>query len=467
MKQRYLLIISFFAGSVAFAQNIGINTDGSAAETGLMLDVKIPTAKGTTSAAATFFQVKSLDADADALKLRFGLKTDATATSRYGFLDFADLTTGTPTYRNLSLQPSGGNVGIGTTAPSSLFDVYKANQSLANIQTTLASNNILIQSTYGAGSVYWPGLTWYTNDQSATKPKAGIWAYGDGLGSKLFFGTSNSYVTGVTNTAMVIDPTGNVGIGTTAPTAKLSLGTDLSLAAMSTTLKSNAGALGGTAGNELILASFGFTSSNQTALGVRAYRTSAGADWTTSAVGIEMDVDNTARVNSASLWLSHDGSVGIGMIPSGSYKLEVNGRLKTTGINETSDIRLKKNILTIENALSKVEQMRGVIYEWRADEYKDKGFDTAPQIGLIAQEVEKIFPQLVGTDNSGFKSVEYSKMVAVLIEAIKEQQQIITSQKAEIGSLKGNVIDMKKDIASLKTSFELLLQQNNSVAGKQ
>ncbi len=114
------------------AQNIGINTDGSVAETGVMLDVKIPTPKATTSAAATFFQLKSSDADADALKLRMGFKTDATQTNRYGFIEFPDFASGTPTYLNLSLQPSGGNVGIGTTAPNAKLTVVQSTNGYAN-----------------------------------------------------------------------------------------------------------------------------------------------------------------------------------------------------------------------------------------------------------------------------------------------------------------------------------------------
>ncbi|MES2397536.1 MAG: tail fiber domain-containing protein [Bacteroidota bacterium] len=125
-----------------------------------------------------------------------------------------------------------------------------------------------------------------------------------------------------------------------------------------------------------------------------------------------------------------NGNVGIGTTAP-TYKLHVVGRIKTDNINETSDIRLKKDVMTISNALAKVEQLRGVYFNWRSDEFKDRNFDTTHQVGVIAQEIEKIFPEVVSTDADGYKSVEYSKLVGVLIEAIKEQQQTISNLKSE------------------------------------
>ena len=93
-----------------------------------------------------------------------------------------------------------------------------------------------------------------------------------------------------------------------------------------------------------------------------------------------------------------------------------------------SDISLKKNIKPISNALDKVLQLQGVRFNWK---------DTnKPSIGLISQDVEKIFPEIVSTDEQGLKSIEYAKLVAPLIEALKEQQKEIEELKAEIEELK-------------------------------
>ena len=93
-----------------------------------------------------------------------------------------------------------------------------------------------------------------------------------------------------------------------------------------------------------------------------------------------------------------------------------------TTFNTTSDIRLKDNIRTFESAMDVVSQLRGVRFAW-----KETGVET---VGLIAQEVEKVLPELIGTNaDTGLKSVSYANMVAVLIEAVKEL-------KAEIEELK-------------------------------
>ena len=93
-----------------------------------------------------------------------------------------------------------------------------------------------------------------------------------------------------------------------------------------------------------------------------------------------------------------------------------------------SDISLKKDIKPISNALDKVLQLQGVRFNWK---------DTnKPSIGLISQDVEKIFPEIVSTDEQGLKSIEYAKLVAPLIEALKEQQKEIEELKAEIEELK-------------------------------
>ena len=82
----------------------------------------------------------------------------------------------------------------------------------------------------------------------------------------------------------------------------------------------------------------------------------------------------------------------------------------------SSDKRLKDNITTIPNALDKVCKLGGYEFDWNAKQDVYEGHD----IGVIAQEVEAVFPELVTTRDSGYKAVKYEKLVAVLIEGIKE-----------------------------------------------
>jgi len=124
-----------------------------------------------------------------------------------------------------------------------------------------------------------------------------------------------------------------------------------------------------------------------------------------------------------------NGNVGIGTT-NPSERLEVNGNVKASAFWYSSDINLKQNIQNIPNALQKIQQLNGVYFQW-----KESGKDG---VGVIAQDIEKVFPELVATDpNTGLKSVSYGNLVAPLIEAIKEQQKQIDELKAEIEVLKG------------------------------
>ena len=102
----------------------------------------------------------------------------------------------------------------------------------------------------------------------------------------------------------------------------------------------------------------------------------------------------------------------------------------------SSDVRYKKNIKTYENALNTIMQCRGVSYDWRVDEYPQQRFSDSRQLGFIAQEVEKVVPDLVKEGPDGFKGLEYTKFTPIIVEAIKEQQNQIEELKAENEVLK-------------------------------
>jgi hypothetical protein len=126
------------------------------------------------------------------------------------------------------------------------------------------------------------------------------------------------------------------------------------------------------------------------------------------------------------------GNVGIG-ITSPQDKLDVNGYVRSNGNRLTSDARWKGNINSIENSLERITQLRGVTYEWT-----DKSKGEGEQLGVIAQEVEELFPQVVHTDNQGYKSVEYSKLVAPLIEAVKSLSAENDALKERIARLEAS-----------------------------
>ncbi|HUU44614.1 MAG TPA: tail fiber domain-containing protein [Acidobacteriota bacterium] len=147
---------------------------------------------------------------------------------------------------------------------------------------------------------------------------------------------------------------------------------------------------------------------------------------------------SSAPLASNGITIVNDGSVGIGT-DDPNFTLDVRG---TIGSNTTvyhSDRRWKRNIASLAGSLDIVRSLRGVSYEWRRNEFADMNFSEGTHVGLIAQEVEAVLPELVDTDTEGFKSVEYANLVAVLIEAVKEQQTQIDALTAEVAELKGRV----------------------------
>lgn len=139
--------------------------------------------------------------------------------------------------------------------------------------------------------------------------------------------------------------------------------------------------------------------------------------------------------------INHSGNSAWGLTigtddPSTDFGLVVYGKAySSSGTWSSSDARLKRNIETYRGALSKITNLRGVSFDWRSNEYSDKGYDNTKQIGVIAQEVEEYIPEVVSEGPEGYKSVDYSKLTAVLIEAVKEQQKQIEDLERRIAEL--------------------------------
>ena len=186
------------------------------------------------------------------------------------------------------------------------------------------------------------------------------------------------------------------------------------------------------------------------------------------------DLNFLGATASDSVVITANGQVGIGTgtITTGTangVRLHVNGDILAMQVHSSSDERFKKNIAPVSNALDKVMAIDGVTYEFRNDEFKNRDFPTTTQLGFIAQNVEEVVPHVVKTDGQGYKSVDYSKLTALLNEAIKEQQKEINSQK-ELITAQQNAIStileqfnlQQEEIASLKNSLENLSNQTMS-----
>jgi len=140
---------------------------------------------------------------------------------------------------------------------------------------------------------------------------------------------------------------------------------------------------------------------------------------------INQNVLTTSNVQHASL--------GIGMAASGTA-----GRIDASGdivAFSTSDKNFKENITPIENPIEKIRMISGNTYDWKADMKEFHGFE-GNDVGVIAQEIEAVLPQLVTTRETGYKAVKYDKLVALLIEGMKAQQNQIDNLTIEIEKLK-------------------------------
>jgi len=136
------------------------------------------------------------------------------------------------------------------------------------------------------------------------------------------------------------------------------------------------------------------------------------------AVNMGLDSDNVFRIGG---WSA----------PANRLQMDMSGNLTMAGdITAFSDKKLKENINTIKNALEKVKALRGVTYTRKDQE------DKSEKIGVIAQEIQEVLPQVVHEQEDGMLGVSYGNIVAVLIEAIKEQQHQIDELKEEIDILK-------------------------------
>jgi len=175
---------------------------------------------------------------------------------------------------------------------------------------------------------------------------------------------------------------------------------------------------------------------------------------------IDSSYEGTDNENNALIYgrfnentLRFNGTVSANCYKDPVYALKVNGGTSSTysayfykgayaegSFVSGSDIKWKTNISTLSGSLDRIKKIRGVNFDWRKNEFPDKGFSDRKQIGVIAQEVEKVLPELVYTDSNGDKGVDYAKMSAILVEAIKE----LDAKTSEIESLKAEIEKIKQ-----------------------
>ncbi|PKP37447.1 MAG: hypothetical protein CVT98_06065, partial [Bacteroidetes bacterium HGW-Bacteroidetes-15] len=129
---------------------------------------------------------------------------------------------------------------------------------------------------------------------------------------------------------------------------------------------------------------------------------------------------------------------------------------------KSSDRRWKSNIVSLDNSLQKITKLNGVSFNWRVNEFPKKDFKPGTYIGFIAQDVEKVIPEIVSTDKEGYKSIDYAVLAPHIVEAIKEQQKLIEQQNQKISKIEKENNDLKTQLAEIKANIDKLLMNKTS-----
>jgi trimeric autotransporter adhesin len=137
--------------------------------------------------------------------------------------------------------------------------------------------------------------------------------------------------------------------------------------------------------------------------------------------------------------LRFNANVSIGTSQYLSYRLTILGSAYASGgVWSASDIRLKQNVRSMDGdgVLDKMKDMEVIKYNYVKGVTSNNEADTSTYIGVIAQEIEKSFPEVVRTNEDGFKAVNYGALTAILFQAIKDQQKQIDALKQQIELMK-------------------------------
>jgi hypothetical protein len=373
---------------------------------------------------------------------------------------------------NSSIFDNGTSVGIGTTSPSNLLHVIGSGTETATFETSGTASGIRLKNTGGTAS------EWILQTEGGNSSAA----------FKIYSLTASAY-------RFSILGNGNVGIGSTSPTEKLSAvqpsGTACYVSAYSGTTSIFTGV--NAAGTPIIYVDTAnpilfFTNATERmriASDGNIGMTVTPQSWYTGYVALQLGdttalygnktsadariaiLSNNAYLNTSVNWIylvsarasryqqndgdhvfsyaasgtagntiswnnaliiKNSGNTLLGTGTDNGERLYVSGSIRATGsITANSDVRLKKNIERIENALQKVSEISGYTYNTIYDEDR--------HAGVIAQEIDKVLPEIVNKGNDGLMGVEYGNISALLIEAIKDLKKDNESLRAIVEGL--------------------------------
>jgi hypothetical protein len=379
---------------------------------------------------------------------------------------------------NSAIWESGGRVGINTGGGASDYLHVKFNDSFGAF-TGLAVQNTNSGPNAASGMIF---LDQFGNVAQFQGFNNSNHAYA--INNVASGGSINFAIAG--QSRFFVANSGNIGLGTGTPFGPLEVSRSSDWGdAYFTTYINNADAsfldlrhARGTAAApsatllEDELASFGGQGYNGTTF-VRGavIGMNATQDWTGSARGTDLRFytsANATNFNAERMRIDHDGQVGIGTT-NPLDALHVDGEVRVnacvrnaaaTQIAGTcpSDVRFKRNITSFSPVLRSLTALRPVHYFWRAEEFPQQHFGNSRTYGLIAQEVERTLPELVVTQEDGYKAVDYSKLPLLTIQAVTELTADHDATKSEIETTKSEIKTLKAENEMLKVRLGQLEQ---------
>jgi hypothetical protein len=390
------------------------------------------------------------------------------AISGTGKTDYVPLWLSGTKLGNSKIFQSGADVGIGTTTPAATLDVngtvnaasgynlggglFVSGAKLGNAFLGISAGNTTMTGVSNAAV----GYVAFTNNTTGTFNAA----FGEAALNANTTGTENAALgsgalelntTGGANTAsgwasLINNTIGSYNTGTGNEALYFNTTGGFNTASGTSALQQNTTGSNNTASGYLSLL-WNTTGSLNTGLGAGAGPDSKSNNLSyATAVGAGAVVSQSnALVLGGPLGSGANVNVGIGTAtPSNVFTIaQGSGQAIADGWSTYSSRRWKTNIQTLDGALGKIEQLRGVSYELKANGKRE--------VGVIAEEVGAVVPEVVTWDKNGTdaQGVDYSRLTALLIEATKEQQALIQQQQEQIAQLASQVKTIQ---ASLKTT---------------
>jgi hypothetical protein len=369
-----------------------------------------------------------------------------------------------------AVYEASGRVGLGTTSPVDMLHLRFTHT--AGALTGLAVQNLGNTTTSYSGMLFYDHTGALGQFQGFNNVTHEYRINNIATSSGLFDGSIN-FMIGSTSRFFVAS-NGNIGIGTQSPGGSLDVVRDGASSVLATSFGTVAGGFmsrfaRGTASAPTAVQTLDVIGTiGATGYGATGFATSpragmlavAAEDWTDTAQGTALVLGTTpigATEAEGYVAILSSGNVGIGTPegPSGEPtaldRLHVfgdirvgtggtNGCLKDFGGNPltgtcSSDRRFKRDIVPFGRSLDRVAALQPVHYFWRAGDFPDRHFGDRKGYGLIAQDVEEVLPELVVTGDDGYKSVDYSKLPLLAIQAVKDLKDENESLKQRISAL--------------------------------